>query len=217
MDSFRDIRFDIAISFAGEDREVASAIASELDKKGFRVFYDEFFQHELWGKDLTTYLADVFSKFSRYCLILVSKEYVDKVWSIFELKQALSKQIHQNEYILLLRLDNTPLEGYPATYAYINYKSTNTVVDLIEKKLQEEDVVTNRIISRTNLNKLAREYLFQKGVIENRRRDYGPSDQADDTSELDKLDQLLQQYRDEMNKYRKKYMEHYDPLSAVSS
>ncbi|RGL79661.1 TIR domain-containing protein [Eggerthella lenta] len=47
-----DINYDVALSFAGEDRQVVEEIALMLVESGVRVFYDEFEQDILWGKDL---------------------------------------------------------------------------------------------------------------------------------------------------------------------
>ena len=43
--------YDVAISFAGEDREVAKSIAHLITKQGLRAFYDEYEKGDLWGKD----------------------------------------------------------------------------------------------------------------------------------------------------------------------
>jgi len=67
--------YDIAISFAGEDREIAEAIARYLHRSGVQVFYDQFQKSNLWGKDLIEYLADIYGKKSRYCLMIISKHY----------------------------------------------------------------------------------------------------------------------------------------------
>ena len=52
--------YDVVISFAGEDREIAAAIASNLVIRGINVFYDEYEQANLWGKDLYVHLTKVF-------------------------------------------------------------------------------------------------------------------------------------------------------------
>jgi hypothetical protein len=52
--------YDVAISFAGEDRTIAEAIAEELKKLSFTVFYDRYEQANLWGKDLYAHLSDVY-------------------------------------------------------------------------------------------------------------------------------------------------------------
>lgn len=48
----RDFEFDVALSFAGKDRRTVEEIARVLVNCDVKVFYDDFFVHELWGKDL---------------------------------------------------------------------------------------------------------------------------------------------------------------------
>lgn len=44
--------YEVAISFAGEDRGVAEQIAGLLKDEGITVFYDKYEEADLWGKDL---------------------------------------------------------------------------------------------------------------------------------------------------------------------
>jgi hypothetical protein len=44
--------YDLALSFAGEDRPVAESLAGLLRDDGVRVFYDAYEKAALWGKDL---------------------------------------------------------------------------------------------------------------------------------------------------------------------
>jgi hypothetical protein len=60
--------YDVAISFAGEQRTEAEAIADCLRKNGIKVFYDRYEQADLWGKDLYEHLSDVYQKKARFCL-----------------------------------------------------------------------------------------------------------------------------------------------------
>ncbi len=39
--------YDVAVSFAGEDRQYAEDLAKRLKRGGYRVFYDEFEQAQL--------------------------------------------------------------------------------------------------------------------------------------------------------------------------
>ncbi len=51
----KTMAYDVVLSFAGENRPVVSQLAAVLDARGIRVFYDEFEQAALWGKDLYGY------------------------------------------------------------------------------------------------------------------------------------------------------------------
>jgi hypothetical protein len=76
--------FDIAISFAGEQREPARAVATKLQAVGVSVFFDEFEQHRLWGEDLAAHLSEVYTNKARYCLMFVSAAYAAKAWPNYE-------------------------------------------------------------------------------------------------------------------------------------
>ena len=77
-------KYDLAISFAGEQRELARALAERLDASGYSIFFDEFHEAELWGRDLTVALADVYATEARWCLVLVSRDYLRKPWTNLE-------------------------------------------------------------------------------------------------------------------------------------
>ncbi len=47
---FKKFDYDVAISFAGENRDQAKELASVPRERGIEVFYDEYYQSELWDK-----------------------------------------------------------------------------------------------------------------------------------------------------------------------
>lgn len=123
--------YDIAISFAGEDRDVASDIAKRLQSEGVKVFYDNYEQVNLWGKDLYEYLADVYCNHARYCVMILSASYERKLWTNHERKNAQERAFRESEeYILPVRLDDTRIPGIRDTVGYIDLRNTS-LVDLI--------------------------------------------------------------------------------------
>jgi len=52
-----DKQFDVALSFAGEDREYVEQVADMLRRMGIQVFYDKYELVTLWGKNLYDYLT----------------------------------------------------------------------------------------------------------------------------------------------------------------
>lgn len=130
-------QYDIAISFAGEDRLVAERIASALSKLKVRVFYDEFEKADLWGKDLYQHFQKIYRDAARYCLIIISKNYAEKDWAGHELKQAQARALSEDGYILPIRIDDTEVPGLNNTTGFIDYNATNEqqIAELILKKL----------------------------------------------------------------------------------
>jgi WD40 repeat protein len=132
--------YDVALSFAGEDREKAEDLAKELTSLGLSVFYDRYEQSNLWGKDLYQHFQKVYRDQSRYCVIFVSEHYAEKTWTRHELKNAQARALQENqEYILPLRLDQTELPGINETIGYINIEqSTLTeIAQMIAEKLRD--------------------------------------------------------------------------------
>ena len=133
-----DYPFDIAISFAGENRAIAMKLTGLLKARGVKVFYDFDEQANLWGKDLIEHLSDVYSNKARYCLMLVSKFYPEKPWTRLERRNALSRAIRQpEEYILPVRLDDTEVPGLPSSIGYLDLRhlSIEEIADQVVKKL----------------------------------------------------------------------------------
>jgi len=130
--------YDVAISFAGEQRPQAEAIAACLRTAGINVFYDEYEQASLWGKDLYEHLADVYQHKARYCLILVSAAYAAKVWTTHERRSAQARALAQKtEYVLPVRFDDTEIPGLPSTVGYLRFANhgSNGICDLLLQKL----------------------------------------------------------------------------------
>jgi hypothetical protein len=113
--------FDVAISFAGTEREHALKLAEQLREAGYAVFYDDFYPEQLWGKNLTVFFDEIFRKKARYCVMFVSKEYQVRKWTNHEARSAQARALEEkgNEYILPIRVDETELEGLLPTIGYI--------------------------------------------------------------------------------------------------
>src|SRR5712671_3432954 len=112
--------YDVAISFAGEQRKEAEAIADCLKKNEVKVFYDGYEKADLWGKDLYEHLSTVYQKKARYCLMLVSAAYAAKVWPTHERRNAQARALSQKtDYILPVRFDDTEIPGLLNTVGYL--------------------------------------------------------------------------------------------------
>lgn len=82
-----DSQYDFALSFAGENRDLASAIAAELAAREISVFYDKNEQHRILANDVEEYLAPIYRSESKFVVALLSREYPKKIWTKFESEQ----------------------------------------------------------------------------------------------------------------------------------
>jgi hypothetical protein len=115
--------YDVALSFAGENRQYVEDVAEGLRALSIKVFYDDFEKAELWGKNLYEHLVDVYRRRARFTVIFVSKHYAAKIWPNHERQAAQSRAIEENrEYILPARFDDTELPGLLPTTHFIDLR-----------------------------------------------------------------------------------------------
>lgn len=115
--------YDVALSFAGEDRSYVEKVAACLKEAGVRVFYDKFESADLWGKDLVAHLQDVYQNRARYCVLFISKHYANKPWPRHERRSAQARAlVADQEYLLPARFDDTVLPGLPPTIGFVDLR-----------------------------------------------------------------------------------------------
>lgn len=119
-----DYLYDVALSFAGEDRDYVKQVADQLRTNGVRVFYDEYERANLWGKELIGFLECVYKDKSKFVVIFVSKSYLINKWANHELQSALNRAFeNKGDYILPIRLDDTKLPGLHESIGYLPAKN----------------------------------------------------------------------------------------------
>lgn len=130
--------YDIALSFAGEERDYVDRVAHLLRERGVKVFYDLFEEADLWGKDLYAYLSEIYRKRAKFTVIFISKSYANKLWTNHERKSAQARAFQEaQEYILPARFDDTEIPGVLPTVGYVSLinRSPQELASLITKKL----------------------------------------------------------------------------------
>jgi len=130
--------YEVVLSFAGEDRQYVEGLAEYLRNNNVKVFYDKYEEVTLWGKDLAEHLDKVYRGSARYCVMFISKNYADKVWTTHERRSALAKAIEEKvEYILPARFDDTEIPGIRPTIGYVDLskKTPDDLGEMILKKL----------------------------------------------------------------------------------
>lgn len=138
-------KYHIALSFAGEDRDYVDRVATHLRENGVDVFYDKFEETKLWGKDLYTYLTDIYQNRALYTVMFVSEAYKEKLWTNHERKSAQARASSESqEYILPAMFDESvEIPGLLKTTGYISLRSISPEEfgDKIIEKLKDSGVV----------------------------------------------------------------------------
>lgn len=144
----KEYQFDFALSFAGENRELARLIADQLDLFDCAVFYDEYFEANYLGKAWHKSFTQIFGEQARFVICLLDKHHVEKIWPTFE-RECFSPRVSEAA-VIPIYLDDTPVPGIPKDTVgipFMNYASfgaelPNKVTDEIVYKLFDrlEDV-----------------------------------------------------------------------------
>jgi hypothetical protein len=133
-----DFKYDVALSFAGEQRTYVQKVAAALRRRGILPFYDDYEKAALWGKDLYEHLDWIYRKSSCYCVLFASEAYAAKVWTTHERRSAQARALQEGqEYVLPVRFDDTEIPGLRPTVAYVDGRTTRPgeLATLIAEKL----------------------------------------------------------------------------------
>ena len=105
-------RWDVALSFAGAQREYVERVAVALQARGVRCFYDADEQIELWGKYLAEELPVIYGEQAATVVVFVSAEYATRDGTRLERRAALNRAVRERrEYVLPARFDDSELPG----------------------------------------------------------------------------------------------------------
>ena|GEM_PF-853732 len=106
--------YQVALTFAGEQRPLVSAIAEQLAETLGRdkIFYDKYYEAELARPDVDLYLQKIYHDRSRLVVVFLGTDYERKEWCGLEWRSVrdLIKQ-KSSEQIMLVRVDEGEVPG----------------------------------------------------------------------------------------------------------
>jgi hypothetical protein len=144
----QNYRFDVAFSFAGPHRDKVRAIAELVGQKlgNDRVFFDEWYEHEILGSDMDTLLQQYYHDQSLFVVADLSEEYANRPWCQAEARaiRALRFEINpardqtQRLRLLNIRLGEGEVPGIFKTEGYLDgiEKTSEQCANVIMKRLE---------------------------------------------------------------------------------
>jgi hypothetical protein len=124
-------KYDVCLSYAGEQRAYVDAVARELRYLEIRVFYDSTEKGSLWGKDLDQHLDRIYRYEARFCVMFLSTDYARKAWPSRERRSAQARALEQGqEYILPVRFDDVEIPGISESLVYLDVREGLTPAEL---------------------------------------------------------------------------------------
>ena len=139
----RDTEYDFAISFAGENRELAKQLAGQLTLLDSHVFFDEHFEANFLGGAWSAHFERIFSRDSRLVICILDRHYREKIWPTFE-RECFLPRVPAGEVIPIF-LDETTFVGIPKDIIVIKFKRTD---DPEQEKNQVTDEIVFKLMER---------------------------------------------------------------------
>lgn len=132
--------YDVAVSFAGEDRPTVETLVRALTNAGLEVFYDFDEQAMLWGKNLRAELGRVYGEDAQFMIVCLSDDYPEKDWTNFEFeigKAAAGKRTEDYLLPLVIGANKPSIIGLPSTVGHLTLKdrTADEVADLVVQKI----------------------------------------------------------------------------------
>ena len=135
--------YDFALSFAGENRDLAKRLYQLLVEREIAVFYDEGEQSNILAEDVKEYLESIYSSEARFVVVLLSSYYPKKVWTNIE-SESFKGRFDDNAVIPIWYSD-CPMSAFDESRKYggvdfnvqANIEDEATrICDLLAKKLE---------------------------------------------------------------------------------
>lgn len=133
----KDYRYDVALSFAGENRKLARHVANQLSILDMSVFFDEYFETNFLGMAWNEEFKEIFSSNSRLVVCFLDKHHNDKIWPTFE-RECFRPRVAEAE-VIPVYLDETVFVGIPSDI--VGIKPNWTISDTGWERLADDEIV----------------------------------------------------------------------------
>ena len=138
--------FDVAISFAGENRELAKHICDELEFLDVHVFFDRLYEDNYLGRAWSDQFKRVFGYESDLVVCLLDQHHAEKIWPTFERDCFTPRQ--KDGDVIPIFLDDTVFVGIPRDTVGIHFRWDPTSSDW---KKQATEGIVMRLIDRISV------------------------------------------------------------------
>ena len=137
-------RWDVALAFAGAQRDYVSQVAAALKAQGVRCFYDADEQVRLWETHLTEELPRIYTHETAAVVVFLSADYAGGDWTRMERRAEFSRAVAEaGAHLLPARFDDSELPGLLPDVKVVDLRryTPSQFADLITAKLADLAVV----------------------------------------------------------------------------
>lgn len=157
--------YDFAISYAGEDEEIANGIFQSLTEKynDFNIFFAKRDRNKLIGEDGEEFFENLFAS-AKQVVVILSESYKKKEWTRYEWD--IIKERNKENRCIPIKIDNVRILGLPSNFIYLKFKGDyEDIANLcIEKIVTYEKLVG--IKRKSDLQKLTEAIENSRGTVD---------------------------------------------------
>lgn len=183
-----DNYYDLAMSFAGKDRDYVISIVNKIKELSpeIKIFYDEDYKEQLAGQELFTYLRSVYLEKATYVMCFFSENYNKSNWAFVEssaIKERMLRNLMDTEFLIPILIDNSS-NYLPATIGYWAKEKTtiDQIAQMTVKKVHtgiSEELQFNSIIDLADLaSSLVKELINYPLMKQRQCIDYSLTDEG---------------------------------------
>lgn len=110
--------YDVAVSYASEQRYYVEPFVKYLKKKGLHVYYDRDEQIMMLGSLLHEKLSEIYSTNSMDRVIFLSHDYTRKPFTVFESEIILAENVFEKGRLYVFKFDDATLPGLNRNMVY---------------------------------------------------------------------------------------------------
>jgi hypothetical protein len=149
-------KYDVALSFAGEQRDYVEAVWKGLIRNGLSVFYDEDpkVQATHLGERFSELAQNVYGTGAEFVVMFLSREYNDKIWPVLEaslISDRMRDRRFVNTGVFIVKFDETHIRGIPNDiwYTSANKQSADQYVETLleaisaRRKINQEQILAH--------------------------------------------------------------------------
>lgn len=156
---------DFAISYAGEDKEVADGIYNTLKEKyqDFNIFYASRDRNKLIGNDGEEFFENLFNT-AKQVIVILSESYKKKEWTRYEWD--IIKERNKENRCIPIKVDDVRILGLPSNFIYLKFNGDyNDIANLCVEKLITFEK-SNGVKRKSDLQKMIEAIEDSKGTVD---------------------------------------------------
>jgi len=156
---------DFAISYAGEDEDIAKKIFRSLKEKyeDFVIFFAFRDRNKLIGKDGEEFFENLF-KTAKQVIVILSESYKKKEWTRYEWD--IIKERNKENRCIPIKVDDVKILGLPSNFIYLKFTGDyEDIANLCIEKLVTFEKETG-IERKSDLQKLTESLKNSSGAVD---------------------------------------------------